>query len=92
MGCGLTVSVVDFWVGGERSMLDRPGAVGATQHGGVKPFAEVLHGRERELAAAVGVAHTACTSGGGVLLITGDAGIGKTALLTEVFRRTAGHA
>jgi DNA-binding CsgD family transcriptional regulator len=70
-------------------MLDRPGTVGATQQRGVKPFAGVLHGRERELAAAVGVAHTACTNDGGVLLITGDAGIGKTAVLTEVFRRTA---
>jgi DNA-binding CsgD family transcriptional regulator/tetratricopeptide (TPR) repeat protein len=49
--------------------------------------AEVLVERDAELAALTDLLHTAALGGGGVAVLAGPAGIGKTSLLGEVARR-----
>ncbi|MFJ6569063.1 AAA family ATPase [Streptomyces sp. NPDC091292] len=60
---------------------------------GVVPPAEprrTLYGRDRDLAVVGAFIDSAATRGGGALLITGDAGVGKSALLRAAAERAGG--
>ncbi|MFN8221848.1 MAG: LuxR family transcriptional regulator [Gaiellales bacterium] len=51
----------------------------------------MLLGRDRELEVALATCRTAAGGHGGVLVVSGEPGIGKTALLTEVANRVSGR-
>jgi len=68
------------------------GRVGAVLHRGAVIDRRPLVGRTAELAAAVGLLEGATAGRARALLVTGEAGIGKTALVREVCRLSGGAA
>ncbi len=73
----------------ERRILEHDAGLSPAVHAGTPPAGEELHGRQAERA-VLGLAVAEAAAGrGSVVLVTGDAGIGKTALLDDLRRAVA---